>query len=137
MEFGIEKWSSSLWKVEKKKAEGRVLPNRESIGTLEENENYNYRVILDEDIIKQSEMNEKIKKEYLRITTELLETKLCSKNLFKWLNTWEVSLVRYIGPFLKRTSEIIYTKYMSQEKKRKTTHQNWGIHKSINTRSRK
>ena len=47
----------------------------------------------------------KIKKEYLRRTTKLLETKLSSRKLIKGINTWALSLVRYSGPFLKRTRE--------------------------------
>ena len=47
-------------------------------------ETYKYLGILEADTIKQ-----------------LLETKLCSRNLIKGINTWAVSLVRYSGPFLK------------------------------------
>ena len=36
---------------------------------------------------------------------KLLETKLSSRNLIKWLNTWAVPLVRYSGPFLKWTRD--------------------------------
>ena len=34
---------------------------------------------------------------------KLLETKLHNRNLIKEINTWAVPLVRYPGPFLKRT----------------------------------
>ena len=50
-------------------------------------------------------MKEKIKKEYLRRTRELLETKLWVRNLIKGINTWAVPLVRHSGPFLKWTKE--------------------------------
>ena len=50
-------------------------------------------------------MKEKSKKECLRRTTKLLETKLSSRNLIKGINTWAVHLVRYSGPFLKWTRE--------------------------------
>ena len=56
-------------------------------------------------IIKQADMKEKIRKEYLRRTRKLLETKLNSRNLIKGINTWAVRLVRYSGPFLKWTRE--------------------------------
>ena len=46
------------------------------------------------------EMEEKIKKEYLRRTRKLLETKLNNR-----INTGAVSLVRYSGSFLKWTRE--------------------------------
>ena len=50
-------------------------------------------------------MKEKIKKEYLKRTRKLLETKLWSRNLIKGINTWAVPLVRYSGPFLKWARE--------------------------------
>ena len=66
--------------------------------------NYRYLGILEADTIKEEEMKEKkIKKDYLRRTKKLLETKLYSRNLIKRINTWAVSLVRYSGPFSKWT----------------------------------
>ena len=50
-------------------------------------------------------MKEEIKKEYLRRTRKLLETKLCCRNLIKGINTWAVLLVRYSGRFLRWTRE--------------------------------
>ena len=49
---------------------------------------------------EQAEMKEKKKKECLRRTRKLLETKLASRNLIKGINTCAVLLVRYSGPFL-------------------------------------
>ena len=77
IEFDIEKW------------------------TLEEKETYKYLGILEADTIKHDEMKKKVKKEYLRRTRKLLETKLFCRNHIKGINTWAVSLVRYSGPFLK------------------------------------
>ena len=37
---------------------------------------------------QQVEIKEKIQKEYLRRTRKLPETKLSSRNLIKWINTW-------------------------------------------------
>ena len=79
--------------------------NREKIRTLREKETYKYKGILEADTIKKVEMKEKIKKEYLRWTRKLFETKLCSRNLIKGINTWAVPLVRYSRPFLKWTRE--------------------------------
>ena len=59
--------------------------------------------ILEEDIIKQVEMKEKIKKEYFIRTRKLLETKLNCRNLIKKTNTWAVYLVRYSRQLLKWT----------------------------------
>ena len=50
-------------------------------------------------------MKEKIKKEYPRRTKKQLETKLYSRNIVKGINTWAVSLVRYLRTFLKWTRE--------------------------------
>ena len=50
-------------------------------------------------------MKEKLKKEYLRRTSKLLETKLRSRNLIKEINTWVVPLERYSELFLKWTRE--------------------------------
>ena len=47
----------------------------------------------------------KIRNEYLRRTRKLLETKLCSRNVMKGINSWKVSFVWYSGPFLKWTRE--------------------------------
>ena len=44
------------------------LPNQDKIRTLEEKETYKYLGILEADTIKQVDMKEKIKKEYLRRT---------------------------------------------------------------------
>ena len=78
---------------------------RRKIRTLVKKENYKYLGILEADIIKQAEMKEKIKKEYLKGTTNLLETKLHDRNLIKGINTCVVPLVRYSGPFLMLTKE--------------------------------
>ena len=64
-------------------------------------ETYKYLGILEADTIKQVEMKDIIKKEYLRRTRKLLEIKLYIINLIKRMNTWSVRLVRYSGPFLK------------------------------------
>ena len=73
--------------------------------TLGEKETYKHLGILEADTIKQVEVNEKIKKEYLRRKSKLLETKLYNRNLIREINTWAVPLVRYSGPFLRWTQE--------------------------------
>ena len=60
MEFGIEK--CVIMKSRKRESvEGIKQPNQECIGTLGEK----YSRILEADTIKQAEMKEKIRKEYL------------------------------------------------------------------------
>ena len=79
MEFGIEKYATLGMKSGKRHLTDRIdLPNQDKITTLGEKETYKYSGILEADIIKQEEMKEKIKKEYLRRTR-----KLCSRTLSK------------------------------------------------------
>ena len=106
MEFGIEKCAMLVMKSGKRHmTDGMELPNHDRIRTLEENETYKYLGILEADTIKQVQMNDLIRKEYLRRTRKLHETKLSSRNLIKGINTWAVPRVRYSGPFLKWTRE--------------------------------
>ena len=103
MEFGIEKCAMLVMKNSKRHmTDGMELPNHDKIRTLEEEETYKYLGILEADTIKQVEMKDKIRKEYLRRTRKLLETKLSSRSLIKGINTWAVPL-RYSEPFLEWT----------------------------------
>ena len=106
MEFGIEKCAMLVMKSGKRHmTDGMELPNHDKIRTLGEEETYKYLGILEADTIKQEEMKDKIRKEYLRRTKKLLETKLSSRNLIKGINTWAVPLIRYSGLFLKWTRD--------------------------------
>ena len=72
----VEKCAMLVMKSGKRHlTDGMELPNKDKIKTFAENETYKYLVTLEADTIKQSEMKEKIQKEYLRRTTKLLETK--------------------------------------------------------------
>ena len=86
-------------------SDGMELPNQEKIRTLGEKETYKYLGIMEGDSIKQVKMKEKITKEYLKRITKLLETKLCSRNFIKRINTWTVLLEKYSGLFFKWTRE--------------------------------
>ena len=103
------------------------LPNHDKIRTFEENETYKYLGILEADTIKQVQMKDMTRKEYLRRTRKLLETKLSSRNLIKGINTWAVPLVRYSGPFLKWTGEEL--KQMDQRTRKLMT-----MHKALHPR---
>ena len=106
MEFSIEKYAMLIMKSGKRHLTDEMkLPNQNKIRTLGEKETNKYLGILEADTIKQVDMKEKIKKECLRRTRELLETKLSSRNLIKEINTWAVPLVRYSGLFLKCARE--------------------------------
>ena len=103
------------------------LPNHDRIRTLEENETSKYLGILEADTIKQVQMKDTSRKEYLRRTRKLLETKLSSRNLIKGINTWAVPLVRYSRPFLKWTREEL--KQMDQRTRKLMT-----MHKALHPR---
>ena len=99
--------------------DGMELPNQDKIKTLGEKETYTYLGILEADTIKQVEMKDKIKKEYLRRTRKQLEIKLSSRNFINGINTWAVPLVRYSGPFVKWTREELK---QSDQRTRKLNH---------------
>ena len=108
MEFDREKCAMLVMKSGKQyMTDGIEQPNHDRIRTLEENDTYKYLGILEADTIKQVQMRDLIRKEYLRRTRKLHETKLSSRNLIKEINTWAVPLVRYSGLFLNWTLEEI------------------------------
>ena len=73
MELGIGKCAMLFMKSSKRHiTDGMERPNRDKIRTLEENENYKYLGILQTDTIKQVQMKDTIRKEYLRRTRKLL-----------------------------------------------------------------
>ena len=128
MEFGIEKCAMLVMESGKRHmTDGMELPNHHRIRTLGENETYKYLVILESDTIKQVQMKDMIRKEYLRRPRKLLETKLSSRNLIKGINTWAVPIVRFSGPFLKWTREEF--KQMDQRTRKLIT-----MHKALHPR---
>ena len=56
--------------------------------------------MLEADEVMVTEMKDKVKKEYYRIVRKVLETKLNSGNVFKAINTWAVSVMRYSAALL-------------------------------------
>ena len=124
MEFVIEKCAMLVMKSGKRHlTDGMELPNQDKIRTLGEKETYKYLGILEPETVKQVEMKEKIKKEYLRRSRKLLETKLSSRNLSKCIHTF----IRYSGPFLKWTREEL--KQMDQRTRKLMT-----MHKALHPR---
>ena len=127
-EFGIEKCVMLIMKSGKRHmTDGMELPNHDKIRALGENETYKYLGILEADTIKQVQMKDKIRKEYLKRTRKLLETKLSSRKLIRGINTWAVPLVRYLGPFLKWTRDEL--KQMDQRTRKLMT-----MHKALHPR---
>ena len=81
MEFGIEKCAMLVMKNGKRHMTGGMEPpNQDKIRTVGEKKTYKH---LETDTIKQMEMKDKIRKEYLRRTRKLLETKLSIETLSK------------------------------------------------------
>ena len=80
-------WHALNEKRKRQITEGIEPSNQERIGILGEKKNCKYLEILEADMIKQAKMKEKVTKEYLNRTRKLLETKLCSRNLIKRVNT--------------------------------------------------
>ena len=102
-----------MWNGKWQMTQGRELSNQEKIRTFREKKTYKYLGIL-KGTIKQAEMKEK--KEYIRRTGKLLETKLYCRNPIKRIDTWAVPLVRYSGPFLKWTRKKNFSKWPENKK---------------------
>ena len=101
MQFGIDKCAMLVMKKEKLvKSDGIQLPNYKIIKSLEEGDSYKYLGVLEADKVMVNEMKDKVKKEYYGRVRKALETKLNSGNVFKAINTWAVSVVRYSAAFL-------------------------------------
>ena len=82
-----------------KTTERTEVANQESIRTLGEKENFKYSGIVDTDTIKQTEMIEKLRKEYLRRRRKDLETKFYNRNPIQRINNSVITLVGYSGSF--------------------------------------
>ena len=106
MEFSIEKSVMLIMKSGKRHmTDGIELPNHDKVKTLEENETYKYLGILEAETIKQVQMKDTIRKEYLKRTRKLLETKLSCRNLIKGINTWDQRRTETNGPTNKKTND--------------------------------
>ena len=93
MEFSTEKCSMPIRKSKKRETTERIKQsNQENIRTLLEKENYLYLGILEADTIKQAGIKEKIRKEYIRRTSKLLEINFSYRNLIQEINNGKTSL---------------------------------------------
>ena len=76
MEFGISKCAVLIMKRGKLcTCEGIVLPDKQVIRGLEEDDGYKYLGILEADDLKHSDMKEALSQEYLRRIRKILKTK--------------------------------------------------------------
>ena len=86
--------------------------------------------ISEADISKQTKMKEELRKEFLKRTRKLLESKLCCRNLIKRMNTWAVIFERQgrcSRPFFKCTKDDV--RQMNQRMKELMT-----MHKVLHPR---
>ena len=114
MQFGINKCGAIIMKRGKLvKSEDIRLTNGESIKEVSD-QGYKYLGILELDKIKEKEMKEVFRKEYLRRIKLIMKSKLNGRNKILAVNTWAVSLMRYGAGIIK------WTKNELQEVDRKT-----------------
>ena len=95
MEFGIKKCGILTMKRGKiVKSEGINLPDGEVMKQVGQ-EGYIYLGIIELDKIKETEMKQKITKEYTRRQRLILKSKLNGRNKVTAINTWAVAIFRY------------------------------------------
>ena len=95
MEFGIKKCGILTMKRGKiVKSEGIKLPDGEVMKQVGQ-EGYTYLGIIELDKIKETEMKEKITKEYKRRQRLILKSKLNGRNKVTAINTCAVAIFRY------------------------------------------
>ena len=79
-------------------SEGVEMPDGERIKEVEKN-GYSYLGTLEYNEIKESKMKENFRREYLRRTKLIMESRLNGRNKMIAINIWAVSLIRY-GAFI-------------------------------------
>ena len=108
MEFGIERCAMLV--IEKGKivkSVGIESPDGKIIKSLREGESYKYLGILEADKFLEEKMKLNVSKEHIRRLRKVLKSKLNGGNLFRGVNTWAVSLLRYSASFVSwRKSEL-------------------------------
>ena len=105
MEFGIKKCGVAVLKRGKlSKTEGIQLVNGETIKEMCE-EGYKYLGILELDRVKEQEMKDSFRNEYMRSLKLVMQSKLNGGNKIKTVNTWAVALLRYGGGVIRWTKD--------------------------------
>ena len=101
MELDIEKCAMLVMEKGKiVKDVGMEMPDGKIINSLQEGESYKYLGILETDRLLVGEMKLNVSKEYIRGLRKVLESKLNGRNLARGVNTWVVSVLRYLAVFL-------------------------------------
>ena len=108
MEFGIEKCAMLVMEKGKiVKSVGIELLDGKVIKSLQEGESYKYLGILEADTFLEEKMKLNVSKEYIRRLRKNFKSKLNGENLVRGVNTWAVSLLRYLAAFVSwRKSEL-------------------------------
>ena len=100
MEFEVEKRAVLTMKKGKMaNSDGIALPNKTTIKGLKDGDSYKYLGVIQAGVMKHHEMKEKVKTEYYRRVRKILQTKLNGGNIITSINTWAISLLRYLLPF--------------------------------------
>ena len=101
MEFGIKKFGILRMKRDKNvKSEGIKLPDGELMKQVGQ-EGYTYLDTIELDKIRETEMKEKITKEYKQRQRLILKSKLNGRNKVTAINTWAVAVLRYVARIIQ------------------------------------
>ena len=129
MEFGVEKCPVLAKKKGKMaNSDGIALPHETTMKGLKEHGSYKYLGVKHVDGTKRHEMKEKVKTEYYRRVTKILETKLNGGNKITGINAWAISLLRYSTAFLDWTGA--ESEHMNRKKRKLMT-----MHRALNPKS--
>ena len=105
MEFGFEKCAMlSIKSGVKTKSEGIEVPSGEMIREVGE-EGYKYLGVLQECKVKNKQMKEIVREEYLKRVKAVARSKLYARNLITAIKVWAVSVVRYSAGILDWTKQ--------------------------------
>ena len=107
MEFGIKKCGILTMKRGKiVKSEGIKLPDGEVMKQVGQ-EGYTYLDTIELNKIRETEMKEKITKEYKQRQRLILKSKLNGRNKVTAINTWAVAVLRYVARIIQwKASEL-------------------------------
>ena len=101
MGFGIEKCTMIVIQEGKiMKSIEMELPDGKVIKSLQEGESYKYLGTLAADRVLGEEMKSKVSKEYFRRLRKVLKSKMNGGISVQGVNTWVVSLLRYLAAFI-------------------------------------
>ena len=106
MQFGLSKCAVIALKRGKTISGRNIrMPDGEEFRSLGEDGSYKYLGVLETDQIKHEEMKGKLVAEYFSRIRKVLKSKLNAGNTIKAINTWSVSLVRYVAGIIEWNKE--------------------------------